>query len=145
MPYIYATLLRIVGYGSAVETIGKDISYTVGSLTSQTEAASSTPGILYCFESVSPWGVKKIIQERGEVPFIAHPISHAWFNEPEILWKNLDSMLRVQAIWNQQYIVSAGGHVSGQVYTPRGKVRSPENIASGENWTLRQSFIPILP
>jgi len=145
MPYIYATLLRIVGYGSAVETIGKDISYTVGSLTSQTEAASSTPGILYCFESVSPWGVKKIIQERGEVPFIAHPISHAWFNEPEILWKNLDSMLRVQAIWNQQYIVSAGGHVSGQVYTPQGKIRSPENIASGDNWTLRQSFIPVRP
>jgi hypothetical protein len=117
----------------------------VGSLTSQTEAASSTPGILYCFESVSPWGVKKIIQERGEVPFIAHPISHAWFNEPKILWKNLDSMLRVQAIWNQQYIVSAGGHVSGQVYTPQGKIRSPENIASGDNWTLRQSFIPVRP
>jgi apolipoprotein N-acyltransferase len=145
MPYLYVALLRIAGYGSAVETIGRDISYTVGPLTSQAQAASSTPGILYCFESVSPWGVREIMKERGEVPFIAHPVSHGWFNEPKILWKNLDSMLRVQAIWNQQYIVSAGGHVAGQVFTPQGKIRTPENIAAGENWTLRQSFIPILP
>ena len=145
MPYLYTSLLRMVGYGSAVETISKDISYTVGSLTSQANAASSTPGILYCFESVSPWGVRQIMKERGEVPFIAHPISHAWFNEPEILWENLDTMLRVQAIWNQQYIVSAGGHVEGKVYTPNGKIRAPENIAAGEHWTLRQSFIPIRP
>jgi apolipoprotein N-acyltransferase len=145
MPYLYVALLRITGYGSAVEIIGRDISYTVGSQTSQAEAAVSTPGILYCFESVSPWGVKKIMQERGEVPFIAHPISHGWFNEPRILWKNLDSMLRVQAIWNQQYIVSAGGHVVGQVFTPQGKILTPRDIASGDNWTLRQSFIPILP
>jgi len=145
MPYLYATLLRLAGYGSVVETMGKDISYTVGSLTSQAEAASSTPGILYCFESVSPWGVRQIMKERGAVPFIAHPISHGWFNEPKILWKNLDSMLRVQAIWNQQYIVSAGGHVAGQVFTPQGKILTPENIAAGDNWTLRQSFIPVLP
>jgi apolipoprotein N-acyltransferase len=145
MPYLYTSLLRMVGYGSAVETISKDISYTVGSLTSQANAASSTPGILYCFESVSPWGVRQIMKERGEVPFIAHPISHAWFNEPEILWENLDTMLRVQAIWNQQYIVSAGGHVEGKVYTPNGKIRAPENIAAGEDWTLRKTLIPVRP
>jgi hypothetical protein len=145
MPYLYAKFLQTVGYGSAVEKISKDISYTVGSLTSQAKAASSTPGILYCFESVSPWGVRQIMKERGEVPFIAHPISHGWFNEPKILWKNLDSMLRVQAMWNQQYIVSAGGHVEGKVYTPQGKILSPENIATGDNWTLRQSFIPVRP
>lgn len=145
MPYLYATLLRMVGYGSAVETIRKDISFVVGSRTNQADAASSTPGILYCFESVSPWGVKQILQERGEVPFIAHPISHAWFNEPKILWENLDSMLRVQAIWNQEYIVSAGGHVAGQVYTPQGKMLSPENIAVGDNWILRRALIPVSP
>ena len=144
-PGLYAAFLRVLGYGSEVEIIRDDISYTARTSSSQANAASSTPGILYCFESVSPWGVRQIMKERGEVPFIAHPISHGWFNEPHILWRSLDTMLRVQAIWNQQYIVSAGGHAEGKVYTPAGNIRVPENIATGEHWTLRQSFIPIRP
>jgi apolipoprotein N-acyltransferase len=143
MPYFYATLLRLLGFASAIETIEKDISYVVGPLTNQRDSEKSTPGILYCFESVSPWGVKKIVEEKGEVPFIAHPISHGWFNEPTFLWKSLDSMLQVQAVWSQQYIVSAGAHMSGQVFTPQGEIVTPENIASGEYWTVRQSFIPV--
>lgn len=143
MPYFYAALLRMFGFSEAIDSIEKDISYVVGPLTSQQDSARSTPGVLYCFESVSPWGVKKIVEEKGDVPFIAHPISHGWFNEPTFLWKSLDSMLLVQAVWNQQYIVSAGAHMSGQVFTPQGEVVIPENIASGEYWTVRQSFIPV--
>jgi len=142
MPYFYSTALTLVGYGTLVESIEEDISYVLGSGTNQKDAATSTPGILYCFESVSPWGVKQIMKERATVPFIAHPVSHAWFNEPTILWKNLDNMLQVQAVWNQQYIVSAGGHVDGQVYTPQGKILTPEILASGDNWVMKQSFIP---
>ena len=144
MPYFYSTIIKLAGYGEVVETIEKDISYTVGTQTSQADAAASTPGILYCFESVSPWGVKKIIDERGTVPFIAHPVSHGWFNNPTILWENLDSMLKIQAVWNQQYIVSAGGHAVGKVYSPTGEIQSLETIASGENWKVRQTFIPVL-
>ena len=144
MPYFYSTIIKLAGYGEVVETIEKDISYTVGTQTSQADAAASTPGILYCFESVSPWGVKKIIDERGTVPFIAHPVSHGWFNNPTILWENLDSMLKIQAVWNQQYIVSAGGHAVGKVCSPTGEIQSLETIASGENWKVRQTFIPVL-
>ena len=52
-------------------------------------------------------------------------------------------MLQVQAVWNQQYIVSAGAHMSGQVYAPNGEILSPEDIATGKYWTVRQSFIPV--
>ena len=144
MPYLHTAILKLVGYDSLVASIEKDITYTVGPRTSQADAEVSTPGILFCFESVSPWGVKKIMEERDTVPFIAHPISHGWFNQPTLLWKNLDSMLRVQAVWNRQYIVSAGAQVAGQMVSPRGEIFSPENIASGENWTVRQSFVPVL-
>jgi apolipoprotein N-acyltransferase len=143
MPGVYAALLTTVGYGSVVESVKKDVSYTVGPKTSQATASVNTPGVLYCFESVSPWGVRKIVKERGVVPFIAHPVSHGWFNRPTFLWKNLDSMLRVQAVWNQQYIVSAGGHVAGQMFTPSGEIHEPQDIVSGRLWIVRQSFIPV--
>lgn len=142
MPYFYSTILKILGYADAIEMIEKDIDYTVGPQVGQDEAAVSTPGVLFCFESISPWGVQKIMKERGTVPFVAHPISHGWFNEPTQLWQSLDSMLRVQALWSGQYIVSAGGHVAGQVFTPQGEIQNPKDIQSGENWIVRQAFIP---
>ena len=142
MPVVYVGVLNFFGLDELTSKIGKDISFQVGERVNQSDFALTTPGVLFCFESVSPWGVRTILQERGEVPFIAHPISHAWFHESDILWQNLDSMLRVQAVWNQEYIVSAGSHVPGQVISPNGNIKSPEIILSGDNWTIRQTYIP---
>jgi len=142
MPSIYVGVLNLFGLDELTSKIGKDISFQVGKSVDQSDFASSSPGVLFCFESVSPWGVRTILQERGEVPFIAHPISHAWFHESDTLRQNLDSMLRVQAVWNQEYIVSAGSHVPGQVISPNGNIKSPEIILSGDNWTIRQTYIP---
>jgi len=142
MPALYVGVLQLFGFGELTEKIAQDISFTVGPKVSQSEFAQTSPGVLFCFESVSPWGVRTILQERGEVPFIAHPISHAWFHDSEILWVNLDSMLRVQAIWNQQYIVSVGSHVSGQVFTPNGSIQTLDEVTSGDGWIVRQTSIP---
>ena len=142
MPYVYKWALTLFGYGELVARLEKDMSYVVGPNTTQADFADSSPGVLFCFESVSPWGVQKILAERGEVPFIAHPVSHAWFNKPTILWKNLNTMLRVQAIWSDQYIVSAGGHVEGIVISPSGNIEPLENITNGDQWTVKRAFIP---
>jgi len=132
----------LFGRSEVVDAVAGTLDYTVGNDTSQADFDSRSPGVLFCFESVSPWGVRQIMQERGNVPFIAHPISHAWFNEPHILWQQLDSMLRVQAIWNQQYIVSVGNQTSGQVYTPTGTIVTPTLVTNGSGWTLRSVIIP---
>lgn len=144
MPALYVGFLKLLGFSETVDSLAEDISYSVGPKTSQENFSASAPGVLFCFESVSPWGVKKIMAERGTVPFIAHPISHGWFHDPQIFWRNLDSMLKVQAVWNQQYIVSSGSHVVGQVYTPAGKVENLTPLESGDNWQLREAFIPVL-
>lgn len=142
MPYLYTQSLKLAGFNDVVELVARDLAYQVGADTDQSDHADSTPGILFCFESVSPFGVRTLVEERPELPFVAHPVSHSWFHEPDVLWYNLDRMLRVQAIWNQTYIVSAGSQVSGAVYTPLGGVEWLEEVAAGEQWTVSQTVIP---
>lgn len=142
MPALYVGVLNLFGYDDLTKKIAKDIAFEVGDKTSQVDSSQTSPGVLFCFESVSPKGVKTILDERGEVPFIAHPISHAWFHESHILWQNLDSMLRVQAIWNRQYIVSAGSHVPSQVVSPNGLIKLPDAVAFGDRWSVSQTYIP---
>ena len=136
MPSLYKAGLKLFGNDEIIDQVSKNLTFEVGSKTSQHDHVASSPGVLFCFESVSPWGVRAVLQERGSVPFIAHPVSHAWFNEPQSLWGQLDSMLRVQAIWNQQYIVSAGNFFHGYVVTPVGAIVYPETVETGEDWSL---------
>lgn len=142
MPTLYTSTLSLFGYDHLVERVGESISFRVGLESDQSVLATEVPGVLFCFESVNPIGVRTILREKNDMPFVAHPISHAWFHEPTQLWDQLDTMLRIQAIWNQQYIVSAGGHVAGALYTPEGSIMSPTTIASGDYWTVREVYIP---
>lgn len=142
MPTAYASTLRLFGYGAIVDQVAADVSYRVGPNTDQSGVSPAAPGILFCFESVDPRGVRQVVRERGDVPFIAHPISHAWFHDPHQLWWQLDTMLRVQAIWNQVPIVSAGSHVFGQIYLPTGERLVPKTIETNEFWTVRMVELP---
>lgn len=142
IPSLYFGILELFGYGEAAQAVANDMAYVVGPLTSQAKASALTPGVLFCFESVDPLGVRKILRERPQVPFIAHPISHGWFHESEIFEQQLDSMLQVQAVWNNQYIVSAGGNVAGTVYTPTGAIQNPTTVEVGKYWTVREVIIP---
>ena len=142
MPSLYAAGIKLFGRDEIVDQFAKSVSFEVGSKTEQINQAQSSPGILFCFESVSPWGVKTILNERGSVPFIAHPISHSWFNQPESLWSQLTGMLQVQSIWSDQYIVSVGNEADSQVFTPDGGVTYPEVYLEEDNWQLRLVEIP---
>tara|TARA_B100000508_G_scaffold78473_1_gene61006 strand:- start:1578 stop:3068 length:1491 start_codon:yes stop_codon:yes gene_type:complete len=142
MPTLYANTLTLLGYGNIIERMKMSIDFRVGKETNQSVLSEVTPGILFCFESVNPLGVRQIMRERTDVPFIAHPISHAWFHEPYQLWQQLDVMLKIQSVWNQQYIISAGGNVSGSLYTPSGSIIKPRTISSGEEWSIREVNIP---
>ncbi len=88
-------------------------------------------------------GVRSLMNERESVPFIAHPVSHIWFHQPRSFWSQLDTALRVQAIWNQVYIASAGNHAPSKLFTPQGKIVMPQKIASGEFWEVGTVEIPV--
>lgn len=142
MPSLYIGTLKLFGYDALVARVARDVSYEVGPKISQSDFHQQNPGVLFCFESVSPYGVMSLLSERTRPPFIAHPISHSWFHTPEILWYNLNAMLKVQAVWSRMYIVSAGSHAVGAVYTPYGEVKSMHTIAEGDGWTVNTTVIP---
>ena len=136
LSYLLIWALKALGYSDALDKVGNDLSYEVGPNTDQSRVASEIPGVLFCFESVDPLGVKTVMKERGTIPFIAHPISHSWFHESDILWNQLDIMLKVQAVWNHQYIVSAGNHVSGKVINPNGKLLNLDIVEENNMWRV---------
>ncbi len=142
MPTLYQKILELFGYRGVVEYIAGSLAYEVGPETDQTRMSANIPGILFCFESVSPYGVQIILNEKLTMPFVAHPVSHAWFHDSKILWQQLDTMLKVQAMWGDVYIVSAGNYVASRVISPNGLVFTPEPVAAGEGWVVREVIIP---
>ena len=144
LPYLYQGVLQAAGYGQAVDFLSSELSYRVGDDTSQADFAAHIPGVLFCFESNDPLGVRTIIRERNDsVPFIAHVISHAWFHTPRVLWQQTEAMLRVQSIWNDTYIVSASNHAPSYTVDPYGELMLPEVVAAGEYWELGVTQIPV--
>ncbi len=122
MPRLYEVFFLLLGLRSELELVTKRLQYQPGPLKEQNFSASS-PSILFCFASAHPNGVRSLLRQRDtRPPFIAHPISHAWFNSPTLLWQQTDTFLRVHARWNRIPIVSAGNSAPSTLYTPTGKV-----------------------
>lgn len=139
---IYVGLFKLAGYGESLKYLSQSISYRVGPWTSQAEAATNIPGILFCFESFAPRGIKRLTEERSEMPFVTHIASHAWFHGPYTLWSQMETMLRVQAVWSGQSVVSVGNMMSGKFYTPSGSIQEMEVIDRGEGWEMKRVTIP---
>jgi apolipoprotein N-acyltransferase len=135
MPNFYLGTLSLLGFQKAADDIRATLAYRPGPLHSQADFKPHIPGILFCFADADPLAVRSLLRER-DMPFVAHPISHAWFYSPESLWYQFDAMLTIQAIWNNIPIVSAGNMVSGALYTPDGRKVAPEIVAKGEYWTV---------
>lgn len=133
LPTLFAWGLRLSGQGDVVEKINNQANYRPGPMTEF--FPSNVPGILFCFDAVSPFAVKRLTNET-EVPFISHVQSHAWFNEPESLWHQLDAMLRTQAVWSQVPIISAGNMVNGKVYYPNGSIIVVPTEVTTEKYTI---------
>lgn len=140
MPYFYIATLSAFGMREAVIEINKKLAYRPGPFATQADLPELVPGILFCFESADPNGVRRLLKER-ELPFVAHPISHAWFHESKILWQQQDVMLKIQALWNDVPIVSAANMAKGALYTPDGKKVLPVPITSGKSWQVSLIFL----
>jgi apolipoprotein N-acyltransferase len=131
VPYLYGAVMRLIGFGEAVEGIALDSSYSPGSLQQTGSLPGYIPGVLFCFESVRPDGVTSLTKKRA-VPFIAHPISHGWFHQPTLMWQQLDVMLTIQARYSGVPIVSAGNMTQGKAYLPNGEIQKGEKMSSGK-------------
>jgi apolipoprotein N-acyltransferase len=142
MPHLYNLLFRQIGLGPALDILYPIMSFQPGPLVSQQDWSSNIPGVLFCFESIDPLAVRRLMSERTP-PFIAHILSHAWFHNPILFWQQTDQMLRVQAVWNQITIVSAGNYGPSKAYLPNGQIIIPTALETGEHWSVGVVEIPI--
>ncbi len=140
VPAVHATLARLSGYGAVVDTMREEIQYVPGPADQQISEIKA-PALLFCFESASPYGVRQALaQQDHQAPFVAHPISHAWFHTPTQLWQQLDTMLRIQARWNNVPIISSGNQAPSRMYAPTGEIIAPDSVVSDPDgeWLVRR-------
>lgn len=142
LPYFYALFLRITGNGTAVDFLHKQLAYRPYKQT-QEVYPNTIPGVLFCFESNHPLGVRSVLQSQPDIPFVAHVVSHGWFHNPQTLWEQLHTMVRVQSLWNGVAVVSVGNHMEGYTATAQGEIVDHETVASGDYWKVTQVTIPI--
>lgn len=143
MPSLYAFVLRFVGLGVVAEVLTETINYTASRRVVAEDAAPHIPNILFCFESVSPLAAKTLVAKRPS-DFIVHPMSHSWFNEPRVVWRQLETMLRYQAVFARTPIVSVGNEIQGQVYQPNGEIVPYHTIATFPFGTINSTTAPLV-
>ena len=137
VPYVYQLLINMLDPSGFLAEAISDTSYAPGILQSAVDMPDSVPPVLFCFDSVTPFGVKKALENHPKATFVAHIVSHAWFKrEPEIMWHQLDAMLRIQAVYNRIPILQAANKTSIKVYLPNGRIKIPAIIDSGSRWKV---------
>jgi len=135
VPLLTRTLFTMTGNREALShpRIG---NYSIGPLVSINK--KDIPAVLFCFEAVRPTAVRALLsQYEDKPPFVAHPVSHAWFHQSYLFSHQLDAMLRVQAVWNRIPIVSAGNISKGKVYLPNGSYHTPLEVVVGKHWSVQ--------
>lgn len=137
IPYLYQTIFMLLGYTTEVAEVAQNSAYRPGPLLQTAALPPYIPGVLFCFESISPTGVPQLMQARN-LPFVAHPISHAWFHSPTVLWQQLDVMLQIQARYSGVPIVSAGNMSTGKLYLPTGEIEPGVVLMAGDRYQLRE-------
>lgn len=135
MPAIFQQIFSIMGLRSVIARVSDDIAYVSGTAMLP-ESPEEVPSLLFCFESVAPAFAYELNHMRPQ-SFIVHPMSHAWFHSPHVVQRQLDTMLRFQAVWAGVPIVSVGNMVEGKVYTPTGTIVIPETIETRAYGSVR--------
>lgn len=134
IPWLVAAPLKLTGYSSLLSDLQSDYNYRPGQLTISPTWPGHLPKLIFCFESVYPVSLKERGQSFGSLIF--HPVSHSWFNDTRQVNRQLDAMLRVQAIWNQVDVVSAGNKTRGKVYRQNGTIEYGKTLLTTPHWQL---------
>ena len=131
--YLFRGLLSAIGQGELLKSAAEDMNYVPGPLNSYQGFPDDFPAIIFCFESSSAFAVNENNQ-LGNV--ILHPLSHSNFHTPELLWYQLDALLRTQAIWNGKVIISATNMAQSKIYYPDGRIETGNVLVKTSLWQL---------
>jgi len=133
--YPFIGLLKLFGQRQQLDKILNNQNYLPGAKNNYGHFPADVPGFLFCFESSSIFGLSKIADQRDS-PLAFHAVSHARFHNPQVLWFQLDSMIRTQAIYTKRTVISAGNMASSKFYGPDGRIVSGELILRTEYFDL---------
>ena len=136
IPYVSGLVLNLLPHSQFKQKMTRDLRYKPGPH-STSDLPVSVPRILFCMESVSPVGIRKIHTEEN-IPLIVHPVSHSWFNNSSQLVHNLKQMLRTQALWNNVHIVEAGNKLQSTHYTNTGENHEIKTVVESGLWKLKE-------
>lgn len=127
--------LNLLGQSNILDQLTHNQNYVPGPKKRQSTLLSDYPGFLFCFEGTIPSALFQM-KSNQNTKLVLHPISHGWFHNPDIFWQNVDAMLRVQSIWSNLTIVSAGNMSPSKVYYPDGVISTGKIIFETEYWRL---------
>ena len=136
IPYLHQPIVNVLSRFTSQSVLGAS-QYQPGPHTTYSDPSIGLPPILFCLESVSPFGVKQAL-DTNPGSFIVHPTSHSWFHRHTFFWPNLNRMLKVQAVWNQVPIVSAGNMNPSLLYLPDGTIMTTAPLARGPYWSIKR-------
>lgn len=134
--YLSSFLVNIFGSEALVSLMNRSQSYRPGTLEGYKGFPDDFPGLLFCSESIKPTAVKTIATTRRSSDIVLHPVSHARFHRESFLNDQLDSMLRVQAVWSGKTIISAVNLGNSKIYYPSGYIEMGEVKESTKFWDL---------
>lgn len=128
-PYHMSLLFKLAGITSE-KVLENRIVYKEGDA-SPVETPAVWPRVLFCSENISPFRAFARTRER-EVPFIAHMVSHGWFNDPDTLWNQLDMMLKTNARFAGVPLVQAGNNTPPRAFDRYGRPIVPEVVYTSD-------------
>ncbi len=133
--YAFIVVSKLLGRGEQLEYVLKNQNYAPGEIDDYQDFPKDVPGLLFCFESSSLHGLSRVA-DLNEENLVLHPVSHSRFHSSKILWFQLDSMLRVQAVYTKKAVVSAGNMTLSKIYASDGRISSGKKILETEFFDL---------
>jgi len=119
VPYSISGLLSLFGKDEVVKKLENRMTFGTSNLDEELAPQEYLPGVLFCSESLSPFAIREAMNGLKN-PHIVHPVSHAWFHTPTMLWYQLDLMLRTQVRLARTPLVQSGNMSVSTAYDAYG-------------------------
>lgn len=137
MSFVHDIALKLLMSKEQLNEVAHTARFKAGVMNDSSAFPAQLPGVLFCFETMVPYAVKRALSYRDPA-FVVHPISHAWFVDPYSLEYELQSMVRVHSVWNDVPIVTSGSMTKSRLYLPTGEIQDGTVIAEEAYWKLKK-------
>ncbi len=126
VPYVASFIIDFIYPSNNTQNIIEGMILKPGINQKTVDLPDNIPNVLFCYESSAPWKVKSIVDRRNvnnRPSYVAYTVSNSWANEgimKTIFWNQMDSMLKIQALWSGVSILESANLSPSAYYKPDG-------------------------